>query len=314
MLKFYLDFEATQYTNQIISIGCECETGCSFTSLVKPAKGKINSFITELTGITEEMLEIAPTAEEVFINFFAWVQSQCRDMADPMPVFYSYGDDSKFIDATVKHMTNFTSIMYASAIKGRMEDYSQIINSKFGKHAISLRTLVAIILASDDIKQRHNALEDAEWLRLVDNNLDILSKEIVISEIYNKPVVKKGPAVTDIRSTGPFPIPQFSDLKFEPAHINKMMSGQAHMWENVADGTLGNKDDWKVRVWNDNNGGHEAFFRSIEDAVYWTFKVRTASMKSANNCRKAWTQICKCAENGTKFCHVFWEIKQEEKE
>ena len=33
-MKFYIDFEATQYTENIISIGCVAENGDSFSSLV----------------------------------------------------------------------------------------------------------------------------------------------------------------------------------------------------------------------------------------------------------------------------------------
>ena len=58
-MKFCLDFEATRFSNRIISIGCVAENGNTFYTLVKPVnKAKVDRFITELTGITNAMLEI----------------------------------------------------------------------------------------------------------------------------------------------------------------------------------------------------------------------------------------------------------------
>ena len=44
-MKFYLDFEATRFSNRIISIGCVAENGNTFSTLVKPGKKKkVDSF------------------------------------------------------------------------------------------------------------------------------------------------------------------------------------------------------------------------------------------------------------------------------
>ena len=60
-MNFYVDFEATQFSGHIIQIGCVNENGQQFQSLVKPPEGeKITEFITNLTGITNEMLAEAP--------------------------------------------------------------------------------------------------------------------------------------------------------------------------------------------------------------------------------------------------------------
>ena len=46
-MKFYLDFEATRFSNRIISVGCVAENGKTFYSLVKPGKKKkVDKFIT----------------------------------------------------------------------------------------------------------------------------------------------------------------------------------------------------------------------------------------------------------------------------
>lgn len=75
-MNFYLDFEATQCSERIISIGCIADNGAKFRTLVKPVKNeKVNKFIEELTGITNEMLETAPTADEAFNAFYEFVRN-----------------------------------------------------------------------------------------------------------------------------------------------------------------------------------------------------------------------------------------------
>ena len=72
-MNYYVDFEATQFAGEIISIGCIREDGETFYSLVAPVKSKITPFITNLTGITEEMLETALDPTTVFNSFYDWV-------------------------------------------------------------------------------------------------------------------------------------------------------------------------------------------------------------------------------------------------
>ena len=66
-MKYFIDFEAMQFSNEIISVGCVSENGEKFYSLVQPKKAKkITDFITTLTGITYEDLDCAPSADKVF--------------------------------------------------------------------------------------------------------------------------------------------------------------------------------------------------------------------------------------------------------
>ena len=59
-MRFYIDFEATQFSNRIISVGCVCENGNTFKSLVKPVnKGKITPL---LTGLTKD-LKVLPFSQ-----------------------------------------------------------------------------------------------------------------------------------------------------------------------------------------------------------------------------------------------------------
>ena len=52
-MRYFIDFEASQFAEEIISVGCVDESGRSFYSLVRPKKPKkVTDFITKLTGIT----------------------------------------------------------------------------------------------------------------------------------------------------------------------------------------------------------------------------------------------------------------------
>ena len=84
-MKYFLDFEGTQFSHRIISIGAVCENGHSFYSLVKPeSKYKISKMITELTGITIEDIDNAKGAIEVFNEFYNWVLPSVSSMK---PIF-----------------------------------------------------------------------------------------------------------------------------------------------------------------------------------------------------------------------------------
>lgn len=123
-MNFYIDFEATQYSERIISIGCIAENGARFETLVKPVKNeKVNAFITQLTGITNEMLEDAPTADEAFNAFYEFVKTN-NDSSTP--TYYCYGNcDTRFIKRTVAGMSDFQAIMFASSIQALLVDYSE---------------------------------------------------------------------------------------------------------------------------------------------------------------------------------------------
>ena len=96
-MNFYVDFEATQFSNRIISIGCTNELGEKFETLVKPVNGdKINKFITDLTGITPEMVENAPTADEAF-------NALLKTLEEPVPntVFVLATTEYQKVPATI---------------------------------------------------------------------------------------------------------------------------------------------------------------------------------------------------------------------
>ena len=86
-MNYFIDFEATQFTGEIISIGCVDENDRQFYTLVKPEKSEdITGFIIDLTGIGRGELKKAPTADEAFVSLFEWL-----DKSAPVR-FYCYGE------------------------------------------------------------------------------------------------------------------------------------------------------------------------------------------------------------------------------
>ena len=188
-MNFYIDFEATQYSQYIISIGCTSETGQSFKTLVKPVKKeKITNFITSLTGITNEMLETAPTADEAFINLGNWI-NEINGGPIGRHTFYCYGNaDSVFLGRTAKHLNSFNALGVATAIKFNLIDYAPYVFDCLNTEAVSLRKVYALI-KDKELEITHDALEDAQMLMFVKNNLSVEDidfdklKEITIPKV-----------------------------------------------------------------------------------------------------------------------------------
>ncbi len=180
-MNFYLDFEATQFSERIISIGCIADNGARFETLVKPVKNeKVNAFIAQLTGITNEMLENAPTADEAFNAFYEFVKTNNEGGA---PTYYCYGpSDKNFIQRTVSGMSDFHAIMFASSIQALLVDYSAVVKNYLSTRGLSLKKLVALIRHVEDVEQKHDALDDAMMLKECYEGLNTLDKDILTTE------------------------------------------------------------------------------------------------------------------------------------
>ena len=64
---YFIDFEATQFSGEIISMGCVDMNGRQFYSLVRPAAlSEMTDFTVELTGIHPEELAAAPEFSELW--------------------------------------------------------------------------------------------------------------------------------------------------------------------------------------------------------------------------------------------------------
>lgn len=165
-MKYFIDFEAQQYTNEIIEIGCVREDGCQFHSLVHPGEKhkKLSGFVKKLTGITQEELNNAPSVDEVFTRFFYWLGQ------DGGPAqFYCYGtSDPDFVHASIKLATQLMPQAALSLIVSNMKDYSITVKNHFGLIATPALIKVARYFENNDnLEQTHKAIDDAELLRSV---------------------------------------------------------------------------------------------------------------------------------------------------
>jgi inhibitor of KinA sporulation pathway (predicted exonuclease) len=172
-MKYFLDFEATQFSERIISIGCINEKGDSFYTLVKPAKkkDKVNKFITRLTGITNEMLVDAPSPDVAFNALFDFVL--LTSDGEP-PEYFCYGNsDASFIRRTISGMTDTRAITFATSMSSLLQDYAECVKRYFNlSYDVSLKRAY-ILIQQENIEQTHNALDDAKMLLAVAQNMEI---------------------------------------------------------------------------------------------------------------------------------------------
>ena len=161
-MNFYLDFEATQFSERIISIGCVADNGNEFNTLVKPPKGdKVNQFITDLTGITQEMVENADCADLCFLALREFIRSESNGEET---FFFVYGNaDSHFIEKTVAKMIDPEAKKFAYKLGASLIDFSEI-TQRFFRMNVSLKNAVAYF-RQEEVQQNHHAVDDAELLR-----------------------------------------------------------------------------------------------------------------------------------------------------
>ena len=162
-MNYFIDFEATQYSMEIISVGCVDENGRTFSSLIRPHNmKKMSEFITELTGITRQELEDAPSVDTVFSEFLDWV-----DNGEPAQ-FFCYGDcDRLFIHRTLRYVKTFRAQCALGLILSRLTDASVVTRRYFRiDNTLSLKRAVGYF-AGEQPEVSHEALADAESLRFV---------------------------------------------------------------------------------------------------------------------------------------------------
>lgn len=195
VINYYIDFEATQFSNEIISIGAIREDGETFYSLVAPVEGKITPFITNLTGITKEMVETAMSPDIVFENFSDWVFG-----IDNIPNFLVWGDsDVDFLRHTFKRTNSMKARMIIGYMSGSIRDYSKDFKKKCGAKNLSL--IKAMNMFDPEAEQNHHALDDAillynvhkyenyytpaELKQLYIESLPVEEKTLVVKNISN---------------------------------------------------------------------------------------------------------------------------------
>lgn len=174
-MNYFIDFEATQFSNDIISIGCVDENGEKFYNLINPEEGKLTPFITELTGITQEMLNEANSLDVILKSFFEYL----RKHEDGNCKFYCYGScDIKFIDRAYKKATSFEAKAALGLLHMGLKDYAPTVQMHYGLiKPIGLQKVINHIRKSEN-EQHHNALEDAIMLKEVYDTIHDQPREV----------------------------------------------------------------------------------------------------------------------------------------
>lgn len=283
-MKFYLDFEATQFSQRIISIGCVAENGDTFATLVKPYKDKVTDFITTLTGITNEMIANAPGADEAFGQFYDWVLNINDDNA---PEYFCYGDSDKtFLDRTISHMKDTKAMIFVSSIKGMLTDYSTIVRDYFNAGQISLQRIFALVHGEETV-QHHDALEDAKMLREVAENMFI---KCTAEDATKLP--SRQPKLTPSGNSKHAPeiFIQWPHKKFD------------------AD-TLADESNYQVKCYN--KSGDRKYFDTIDTAALWAIKylIKNRSPKKQGDIDAVVNGIIRANGKRIAFGDFYWEIK-----
>ena len=293
-MKFYLDFEAARFTNHIISIGCKAENGNTFYTLVNP-KDKIDKFITSLTGITNEELQNAITADEAFIALFDFVSTNNDDKA---PKYYFYGEsDLHFINSTLKKMTDFTAKVFAQSLIGGYIDYSKEVRKFFdAKTNYSLQNVYNLIKNREVVSQQHNALQDAKMLSLIENKMYKVCTPQDKAILDTMPQSKK---------------PELPSQKKKGKAPDIFCSWQnAKKWE--AD-TGANESNYTIKgIHIDNAPRAATYFKDIEVAALWIMKyVNNMSPNKPGAIDKVKENIAKAIEKQEPRYNILWERKED---
>lgn len=183
-MNFYIDFEATQPEQEIISIGVYSDNKESFYALVKPQFSTVSKYITDMTGITNEILEDRYDLDTALNDLYIWCANQESNLNEWH--FYSYGDgDVDFIKYSMCNIQTQRPLIIASIMIATMKDFSKDVTRYF-HGTVSLIKAFNFLKDLED-KQKHNALEDAKMLA------DIFTK------IYDKAPLAANPFVLQVR-------------------------------------------------------------------------------------------------------------------
>lgn len=316
-MKFYLDFEATQFSERIISIGCVSENGLTFNSLVNPGVDvKLTPYIANLTGITQEQLDEASNADQAFNKFASWVYNICFWAEDPHPEYYCYGkNDFTFLDRTIKHMNNPESISFAVSVRALMIDYSKTVNKHFNLQAVGLNRVYQLLQAEEHI-QKHDALEDALMLKYVQEHLG----EATAEDADRLPPANNGKKKKNDTTapTGP------NCLNDADMDFYRSMEGIArHEFD-----TRCSKEEAKLYcVGEYNNAEYVQYFKSYKDAALYSINYRAKKPSMSSVRKNTNNALIGGAESGIrnsinanangnknlKYNRVFWfKMKAEE--
>lgn len=287
-MKFFIDFEATQFSQKIIAIGCVSENGDTFQTLVYPNE-KLTPFIVKLTGITDEMLINAPNIDRAFVELFNFITFHSDKTP---PKYYCYGDtDTSFIKHSMKDMEDVFAQTLAQAMIANMVDYAKEVKTFFlSPNRVSLKKLYNFIKEEDENEQAHDALEDATMLAEVVKKLKRECKPEDITALNSMPAPPK-PEVFGTSKKAP--------LKFVEWPKNK--------WD--AD-TGADKTNWVYCCRFNGNSNYTKYFDSLDTATLWALRYVTQgrSVKKQADVELVRNKILNSVTSHKFYCNARWEF------
>jgi len=147
---------------------CGGEFISEFSTFVRP-NGDIPPFITELTGITDEMLADAPKIETVLPDFFQW----CGPESETVLIAHNAPFDISFLKAAAQELkTPWPKYIVLDTVKIARNAIprDEVLNYKLSTLAQFFETKV---------QPTHRALDDARTtVELFHRLLEILGKEV----------------------------------------------------------------------------------------------------------------------------------------
>ena len=298
-MNFYLDFEATQFSEEIINIGCVADNGEEFDTLVRPSKIKnVTEFITNLTGITREMVTNADCPDLCFLALRQFIRDQSNGEET---FFFVYGNaDNHFIERTVAKMVDPEAKKFAYKLGASLIDFSTIAQRFFRMGSISLKNAVAYF-RQEEVAQTHEALDDAELLRelvYMVNHCDV-PETIDMSHMTTKSgKPKKQKVQIDIQSADTDTIRTNNGSVLPALKVPTELG--VHHWCDVP-------MDWYPKgtlLRLDHKGKVERPFTCIENA-YSAIRARHGSNQSYVTIR---TTIVNAINNKTKAYGKYWVV------
>lgn len=185
-MKYFIDFEATQFSEEVISVGCIREDGETFYSLVAPVEGKITPFITNLTGITAEMLQAAMSPDSVFENFYDWAFANINEN----PEFFVWGNsDATFLRHTFKRTTSYKARLAIGYMTAGVIDYAKRFCQRIKTKQCGLIKAYHG-LVDENKEQNHNSLDDAVMLYEIYNVAEASDTETLKEKMKDYVVFK----------------------------------------------------------------------------------------------------------------------------
>ncbi|MDR1697908.1 MAG: hypothetical protein LBR37_03235 [Erysipelotrichaceae bacterium] len=198
----FIDFEATQYTHEIIAMGIIIyeirnnydlvKTGKEYRFYVK-AKGQVGKIVTELTKITEDIIDAKGiTIQELdhqIATIFAPIYFQTRFVAFSQ-------SDAAIIKDTIKSNKDFELPNLMGILK-RIFDFQAVlkryIRNKNGPYSLKKYLEIFNIVESDPL---HDPLTDAKalgelFIQFLKNKTIVKNEYIKLLQKHSNPVVSK---------------------------------------------------------------------------------------------------------------------------